>query len=65
MAMAEQGGRGQPVPGFGEAGGIEPRKGAQPVGRVEIDHQHVDDAVGPGLQLEPPLLFQSGAQQGR
>ena len=44
--------------GGGEFPGVETGEGAQPVGRVEIDDQHVGDAVGPRLQLETARLFE-------
>ena len=42
---------------------VEPRGGAQAVRRVEIDDDHVDGAVGLGLQLEAPLELQGRAEQ--
>ena len=46
-----------------QALGIVAGEGADAVGRVEIDHQHVDEAVALRLQLEAPLHLQRGAEQ--
>ena len=64
MALAEQA---RPTTGGGpraSRSGVETRKGPQLVGRVEIDDEHVDGAVRPRLQLEPPLDLQRRAEQG-
>ena len=42
---------------------IEAGEGAQPVGRVEVDDQHVDDAVAARLELEAAVELQRRAQQ--
>ena len=45
--------------------GIEAGESAQPVGGVEIHHQHVDDAVAARLQLKAALELERGSQQSR
>ncbi len=65
MALAQQFGRAQPPRRGVEPCRIEAREGPQPVGRVEVHHQHVDDAVGLGLQLKSALDLQCGAQERR
>ncbi len=42
---------------------VEPGIGAQPVRRVEIDHDHVDRPVGLGLELEAALELQRRAEK--
>ena len=41
---------------------VEPGGGAQAIRRVEVDDDHVDDAVGLGLQLEAPLELEGRAE---
>ena len=64
MAAAEQlRRRGAPRPTRGEPLGVEARIGAHAVGRLEIDDQHVDRAVGARLQLKAAFELQRSAQQ--
>ena len=44
---------------------VEARKCAQPVRRIEIDDEHVDDAVAARLQLQPAVELQRRAEQRR
>ena len=64
MALAQQFGRAQP-PRRIEPRRVEAREGSEPVGRGEIHHQHVDDAVGLGLQLETALDLECRPQERR
>ncbi len=49
----------------GELRLIEPRKGAQPVRRIEINDDHVDDAVAARLQLQPAFRLQAPRREAR
>ena len=62
MAAAEQF---RAALGRSELLGIEARKGAQVIGRVEIDDDHVDQPVRAGLQLEAAGGLERGAEQHR
>ena len=48
-----------------EALRVEARGGAQAVGRVEVDDDHLDRPVGLGLQLEAALELQGRAEEHR
>ena len=67
MAVAQQRGRSRLAGGLrcGEAFGVEAREGAQAVGRVKIDDEHVHRAVAARLQLEAPLDLERSAKQHR